>query len=241
MVHPRITQARAKGSQLLFELVGIQFYRQHPHMVYCTGNTPDTALGTSSRLLTITDGLPSSPSIRASCHPLPALSTQHACMPTARAPVTSNGFPLINHMLAISSLLLGSFPTDLARSGDLLTELDTIVCVPFEKTTGKRSLRLEIASRAGATSGKMESESETEDSANACRNERSVTLLKSSYCSVVARHVYSNWYLRHVVAIVWAFSCPKCEASFLAIDSVERSVPSIKSTVAMQTSGSLAV
>lgn len=39
------------------------------------------------------------------------------------------------------------------------------------------------------------------------------------------RHVYSNWYLRHVAAIVCAFSCPKCDESFFAMDSVDRSVP----------------
>lgn len=39
------------------------------------------------------------------------------------------------------------------------------------------------------------------------------------------RHVYSSWYLRHVAAMVLAFSSPKCEASCLAMLSVERSVP----------------
>lgn len=39
------------------------------------------------------------------------------------------------------------------------------------------------------------------------------------------RHVYSSWYFRQVVAIVVAFSSPKCEASFFAMDSVERRVP----------------
>lgn len=38
-------------------------------------------------------------------------------------------------------------------------------------------------------------------------------------------HVYSSWYLRHVVAIVLAVSPPKCEANLSAIDWVLNNVP----------------
>ncbi len=42
---------------------------------------------------------------------------------------------------------------------------------------------------------------------------------------LLRRQVYSNWYLRATVAMVCAFSSPKCLDSSLAMDSVERRVP----------------
>src|SRR3954452_877372 len=134
----------------------------------------------SSKLLTTTVGSP--PSM--SCHPLPARSTQAACIPTALAPTTSNGFPLTSH---ISSSLptfsthcagylytSGAGLNDLTKStvisvlntdaygdssSDLVTEFETIVFVPLEKTTHSISGWDESLLRAGATSGKIDSES----------------------------------------------------------------------------------
>lgn len=48
------------------------------------------------------------------------------------------------------------------------------------------------------------------------------------YCGetmLLRRHVYSSWYFRHTVAIEVAFSFPKCSASCLAIETVDRRVP----------------
>lgn len=48
-----------------------------------------------------------------------------------------------------------------------------------------------------------------------------------------SRHVYSNWYLRQVAAIVFALSSPKCVASSFAIDSVDNKVPYRSNAIAV--------
>lgn len=83
-------------------------YNPHPHSPACLFTTSTT----SPNPLTITVGRPFSPRTNPSVHPTPARSTHAACIPTARAPTTSNGFPLTNHILPISPLL---FPTFCAR------------------------------------------------------------------------------------------------------------------------------
>lgn len=48
-----------------------------------------------------------------------------------------------------------------------------------------------------------------------------------------SRHVYSNWYLRQVAAMVFALSSPRCVASSFAIDSVDSKVPYRSNAIAV--------
>jgi len=58
---------------------------------------------------------------------------------------------------------------------------------------------------------------------------------------LLRRHVYSSWYRRHTVAIEEPFSWPKCSASFLAMDSVDRRVPYKSNAMMMFFSGDMGI
>ena len=160
-----------------------------------------------------------------SCQPLPALSTHAACIPMALAPTISNGFPLTSHISSswptflvhcarylytsgaglnerTKSTVMMSLKMDAYgdSSSDLYTEFESMVFVPFEKTTHSMLACDESFFSAGSTSEKMgresyarmrpsmlESSSSRLCSVKACSKDFRVTSEKGSYFPVARR------------------------------------------------------